>query len=70
MRSKDNEKMQQFKYYCNNKKIDIAMIIEMNSKQITIIISMMKQKIIKLGKRVELAFTDSKVHKTTKNNQL
>ena len=70
MRIKDEIKIQQIIDFSIKNKIDMIMITETNSKWMIVMENIMKNKMKRLGRNIELIVTDSKAHNTIKRDWL
>ena len=64
------EKVTQFIDFNKKNKIDLVMLIEINSKQIMITKDKMASRLNKLGRGRQVIFANSKAHQITESDQL
>ena len=70
LRPEQNEKVMQLIDYVKRNSINIALLIETNTKCTTNVVNRMRNKIKELGRNTQIIYVDSKAHSMTNSSQL
>ena len=68
MRYGNSEKISQHISFCKRNKVNILLLIEINSKWNSISKDIMKNRLKELRRGVDIVFADSKTHEVTKSD--